>query len=92
MNFCAFGYNSKSHKISSQINEICYNLEDVDERVLFVHTMQDSVASFNAARDAYDSLNTDQKFVELDEGDPIIMRDYDRQDAIGAVVNFRNNS
>src|SRR3989344_3202916 len=65
------------------------DLRSVDDRVLFVHAVDDSVASYRAARGAYDSITSEKYFVDLDQGDHIVLRDYDKQDAIDAVVGVR---
>lgn len=64
------------------------NLGGVRARVLFLHPTYDTVAFIGGARDAYDLLRSDKRFVELD-ADHIVFRDYNKEKAIDEVLRFR---
>lgn len=65
------------------------NLDSIRSKVLFLHASQDTVASPKAAQQAYNQLQTEKQFIFLDQGNHIIMRDYEKSAAIAHVLNFR---
>ncbi len=70
---------------------ILNDLEKVRSRVLFLHAEKDSVVDINAARAAYEKINSTKEFFTL-EGDHIILRDRDKERAIQKIIEFRKHS
>ena len=65
------------------------DISKVNSSILFVHARDDTVAAFSGAKNAFDRLNTTKEFVELLEGNHIIMRDFGREKAIEEIIRFR---
>ena len=65
------------------------NLSKISSPVLFIHSTHDTVASYRAARETFDSINSKKEFIDLTKGDHIVFRDYDREKAISAILEFR---
>lgn len=64
------------------------DLGKIRAQVLFLHPENDTVAHINGAREAYDKINSEKRFVVLN-GDHIVFRDYDKNKAVQEVLTFR---
>ncbi len=88
-----FHISTHSFPIKGAVELIDFNenvikdLGKVKSDVLFLHSPTDTVADFDAAKNAFELLNTNKSFIEF-KGDHIIFRDYEKEKAVGTVLDF----
>jgi len=62
------------------------DLHKINAKVLFLHSLNDTVADYHAAKAASKEINA--SFVDL-QADHIVFRDYDKEKAVNSILSFR---
>ena len=68
------------------------DLQNIHTPVLFIHAKNDQVATLAGAKKTFDLLNTSKNFITLEYGNHILFEDYNKEQAINAVLVFRENN
>ncbi|MAF34278.1 hypothetical protein CMO91_00360 [Candidatus Woesearchaeota archaeon] len=70
-------------------NELIPLLSQTNGDVLVIQSLHDRVVSAKAAREAFANFPEPKTLVELDRGNHLVFMDYDKEEAIQAVLNLR---
>ncbi len=65
----------------------------IDENVLILHSINDEVADFKIMQNLFEQINSEKKKIVLfKKSNHIILKDYDKEDAIKEIFNFEKDN
>ncbi len=69
---------------------ILANTKNIKAKTLMIHATHDTVASLKEAKALYNTIPSEKQFIET-KGNHLILRDYDKEKAIEAILSFRES-